>query len=58
MFRVLLAHLYEALYKQQVVYYVRVMSAGSTRIGGAANRLNTHAIYQMLFVLRFIKMSK
>jgi hypothetical protein len=33
MFRALLAHLQQALHKRHLVYYVRVMSAGCTRIG-------------------------
>jgi hypothetical protein len=65
MFRALLAHLQEALHKQHLVYCVRVMSVGSNRIGvefrsnpGAANRHNTHAVYQVLFVYSLLKMSK
>jgi hypothetical protein len=65
MFRALLAHLQEALHKQHLAYCVRVMSVGCTRIGvelhfnpAAANRHNTHAIYQVLFVQRPLKMSK
>jgi hypothetical protein len=40
MFRALLVHPQEALYKRHLVYYVRVMSVGCTRIeaeAGAAN---------------------
>jgi hypothetical protein len=33
MFRALLAHLQEALHKQQLVYCVRVLSATATRVG-------------------------
>jgi hypothetical protein len=33
MFRALLAHPQEALYKRHLVYCVRVMSVGNTRIG-------------------------
>jgi hypothetical protein len=33
MFQALLAHLQEALHKQHLVYCVRVMSVGCTRIG-------------------------
>jgi hypothetical protein len=63
MFRALLSHLQESLHKQHLVYCVRVMSDGCTRIEGnsnlgAANRYNTHAIYQVLFVQRLLKMSK
>jgi hypothetical protein len=58
MFQGLLAHPQEALYKQHLVYCVRVMSVGCTRIEVeiftpslvAANRHNTHTIYQLLFV--------
>jgi hypothetical protein len=35
MLRALLAHPQEALHKWQVVYYMRVMSVGCTRIGAA-----------------------
>jgi hypothetical protein len=49
MFRALLAHPQEVQHKRQLVYCVRVMSVGFTRIGvhpipGAANRHNPHAI--------------
>jgi hypothetical protein len=60
MFRALLAHPQEALHKRQLVYSACVKSVGCTRIGvligvfhsnpGAANRHNTHAIYQVPFV--------
>jgi hypothetical protein len=33
MFRALLAHLQEALYRRHLLYFVRVMSFGCTRIG-------------------------
>jgi hypothetical protein len=54
MFRALLAHLQEALHKQQLVYCVRVMSVVCYQIWSgtptlvAANRhtINTHANYQ------------
>jgi hypothetical protein len=44
-FRALLAHLQQALHKRHLVYCVRVMSVGCTRIKVAANCHNTHAIY-------------
>jgi hypothetical protein len=53
MFRALLAHPQEALHKGHLVYCVRVMSVGCTRIGH-----NTHAIYQVPFVKRLLRMSK
>jgi hypothetical protein len=37
MFRALLAHPQEALHKQHLVYWVRVMSVGCTRIKEALN---------------------
>jgi hypothetical protein len=37
MFRVLLAHPQEALHKRHLVYCVRVMSVGCTRIGVPRN---------------------
>jgi hypothetical protein len=45
MFRPLLAHPQEAIHKRHLVYCVRIMSVGCTRIElqskpGAANRLN------------------
>jgi hypothetical protein len=63
MFQALLAHLQEALHKQQLVYCVRVMSVGcyhgwnGTPNLVAAGRHNTHTIYQ-LFMQRLLKMSK
>jgi hypothetical protein len=59
MFQTLLAYrpTQEALNKRHLVYYVRVMSDGCTMIG-AANRHNTHAIYQVPFVERLLRMSK
>jgi hypothetical protein len=55
MFRAPLAHLQEALHKQ-LVYCVRFMSVGCYQV--AANRHNTDAIYQLLFVQRILKISK
>jgi hypothetical protein len=49
MFRALLAHLQEALHKQQLVFCVRDMSVGCYQGWNgaiAANRHNTHAKYQ------------
>jgi pyruvate-formate lyase len=39
MFRALLAHLQEALHKQHLVYCVRVMSVGCTRVEAEATTL-------------------
>jgi hypothetical protein len=56
MCRALLAQLQEALHKRHLVYCVRVMSVGCTRIRvfhsnpGAANWHKTHAIYQVPLV--------
>jgi hypothetical protein len=56
MFRALLDHPQEALHKWNLVYCVRVMSVGCTKIEveysntGAANCHNTQAIYQLPFV--------
>jgi hypothetical protein len=58
MFRALLAHLKEPLHKRHLVYCVRVMSVGCSRIDDAANWHNTHAIYQVPFVQNLFKMSK
>jgi hypothetical protein len=63
MFRALLAHPQEELHKQNSVYWMHVMSVGCTRIGphsnpGTANWHNTHAVYQVSFVQRLLKMSK
>jgi hypothetical protein len=66
MFRALLAHLQDALHKQQLVYCLRVVSDGcyldwsSTPIQVAAIRHKTHPIhvYQLLFMQRLLKMSK
>jgi hypothetical protein len=44
-FRALLAHLQEALHKQYLVYCVRVMSVGCTRIGGNCSQLTTRTQY-------------
>jgi hypothetical protein len=57
MFRSLLVHLQEALHTQQLVYVLRACYV-STPILVAANRYNMHAIYQLLFVYRLLKMSK
>jgi hypothetical protein len=57
MFRALLAHPQEALHKRNLVYCVRVLSVGCARIG-AAKWQNTHAIYQVPFVERLLRMSK
>jgi hypothetical protein len=48
-FRVLLAHLQEALNKRHLVYCVRVMSVGCA-IPGADNWHKTHAMYQVPLV--------
>jgi hypothetical protein len=48
-FRALLAHPQEVLHKWHLVYCVRVMSVGSTRIG---------VELQVRFVKRLLKMSK
>jgi hypothetical protein len=60
MFRALLAHLHEALHKRHLVYCLGVMSFDCTRNGvaGAANGHNMHAVYQVSFVQRLLKMSK
>jgi hypothetical protein len=64
MFRALLAHLQVLLHEQQLVYCVRIMSAGChQRWSGtptlvAANRHNMHAIYQLSFEQHLLKMSK
>jgi hypothetical protein len=63
-FEHLVAHHQEALLIQQLVYFVRIISAGcyqgwsGTPTVVATNRHNTHAIYQLLFVQRLLKMSK
>jgi hypothetical protein len=43
MFRALLAHLQEALHKRQLVYCVRVMSAGCCQ-GWSGTRLHVHIV--------------
>jgi hypothetical protein len=53
-FRALLAQPQEALHKMQLVYCVRVMSVGCTRVC-TANWHNMNAIYQMLFVERLLR---
>jgi hypothetical protein len=65
MFRALLAHLQEALHKKNwyIVCVLCRLAATRVRVSSiitlvAANRHNTHAIYQMLFVQRLLKMSK
>jgi hypothetical protein len=47
MFRALLVHPQAVLHNRHLVYCVRVMSIGCTRVGVEHN---THAIYQMAFV--------
>jgi hypothetical protein len=47
MFRALLAHPQEALHKRHLVYCVRVMSVGCTRV---EVELQPHIIYQVPFV--------
>jgi hypothetical protein len=56
-FRALLTYPQEALYKWHLVYCVRVMSVGWSRIG-AANWHNTYAIYQLPFVKRLLRVRK
>jgi hypothetical protein len=60
MLRALLAHLQEALNKQQLVFCVSVMSVGCYQDWSSTPilRHNTHAKYQLLFVQRLLKMSK
>jgi hypothetical protein len=65
MFRALLAQLQEALQKRHLVYCVRIMSVGCGTIAvkwncnpATANWHHTHAIYQMPFVWRLLRMSK
>jgi hypothetical protein len=48
MFRALLAHPQEALHKLHLVYCVRIMSVGCTRIEVFHFNHNMHAIYQVL----------
>jgi hypothetical protein len=58
MFRALLAHPQEVVYKRYLVYCVRVMSVGCARINEAKWH-NKHATYhQVLFVKRLLKISK
>jgi hypothetical protein len=54
MFRALLAHPQEAFHKRHLVYCVRVMSVGCTRI----DVFHTHAIYQVPLVERLLRISK
>jgi hypothetical protein len=61
MFRALLAHPQEALHKHRLIYCMRFYQLAATSIGVklvAANRHNTHAVYQVLFVYRLLRMSK
>jgi hypothetical protein len=68
MFRASLTHPQQVQPKRHLVYCVRVMSVGCTRIEdrdwsfrfnpGAANIHNTHTICQLPFVWRLLKMSK
>jgi hypothetical protein len=46
MFQALLAHFQEALHQQQLLYYVRIMSAGCCPVWSrvAASRQNTQAL--------------
>jgi hypothetical protein len=69
-FRALLAHPQEGLHKQHLIYCVVFCQLEGTRIGTgasdtssaltlvAANWHNTHAIYQVPFVQRILRMSK
>jgi hypothetical protein len=64
MFRALLAHPQEVLHIKHLVYCVRVLSVGYTRIGvfysdpGAANRNNTKAIDHVLLAQCRLRMRK
>jgi hypothetical protein len=58
MFRALLADPKEVLHKQHLVYRVLVMSVVCHSMPGAANLHNTHTMYQVSFVQRFLRMSK
>jgi hypothetical protein len=71
MFRALLAPPQDALHKRHLVYCVRVISVGCTRVKveckvtvalhlnpGEANWYNTHALYQVPLVERFLMISK
>jgi hypothetical protein len=57
MFRALLAHIQEALRKQQLVDCVRAMSVGCDQRWSQPTR-NTHSVYQLLFVKPLLNMSK
>jgi hypothetical protein len=61
-FKHLFAHHQEALYIQQLVYFVHIMSAdcyqGSTPTMLAGNRHNTHKIYQFVYIQCLVMMSK
>jgi hypothetical protein len=56
MFRALLAHPQEAIHKRHLVYCVRLITVGYTKMGGfhsnpgAAKWHNKHTIYQVPFV--------
>jgi hypothetical protein len=50
MFRTLLAHLQEALHKRHLVYCVRVMSVGCTRVG--VELLSTPILVHYLLIFR------
>jgi hypothetical protein len=60
-FRALLAHPQEALHKRHLVYCWRVMSVGCpgwSGTGGLLRQNNKHAIYQVPFVKRRLRMNK
>jgi hypothetical protein len=57
MFQALFSHHQKALHKQQLVYFVRIMSA-LLAVLVAASRHNTHKMYQSFYMHFLLVMSK